>query len=123
MVSSDFGKLEARRHLISGIDCAMAGEATAATAAPAVDTFKNSRRFMWPLLVAGVSQKFPGACSTMKRKSLRPRTLRWALSNTDTQPLKMRRLDSRDRLNESSMRHVRCCAALQCRQAAIAPLS
>ena len=33
MVSSDFGKLDVRRHLISGADCAMAGEATVAAAA------------------------------------------------------------------------------------------
>src|SRR5437868_4523727 len=46
MVSSDFGKLEVRRHLISGDDCAMAGEATAVAAAPAAETFKKSRRFI-----------------------------------------------------------------------------
>src|SRR3977135_3389245 len=34
------------RHLISGEDCAIAGEATAATAAPVADTFKKSRRFI-----------------------------------------------------------------------------
>jgi hypothetical protein len=36
-----------------------------------------------------------------------------ALSNTDRQPLKMRRWQWRDQLNESSMRHVRYYAALQ----------
>src|SRR6266508_4389862 len=46
MVSSDFGKLEVRRHLISGDDCAIAGEATAVAAAPAAETFKKSRRFI-----------------------------------------------------------------------------
>ena len=46
MVSSDFGKLEVMRHLISGEDCAMAGEATAAIAAPLAETFKKSRRFI-----------------------------------------------------------------------------
>src|SRR6266567_634753 len=46
MVSSDFGKLDVMRHLISGEDCAIAGEATAATAAPVADTFKKSRRFI-----------------------------------------------------------------------------
>src|ERR1700687_3725200 len=34
------------RHLISGEDCAIAGEATAATAAPVAETFKKSRRFI-----------------------------------------------------------------------------
>jgi hypothetical protein len=34
------------RHLISGADCAIAGEATAATAAPLAETFKKSRRFI-----------------------------------------------------------------------------
>jgi hypothetical protein len=33
-VSSDFGKLEVRRHLISGMDCAIAGAATADAARP-----------------------------------------------------------------------------------------
>src|SRR6202048_69455 len=46
MVSSDFGKLDVMRHLISGEDCAIAGEATAATAAPVAETFKKSRRFI-----------------------------------------------------------------------------
>jgi hypothetical protein len=34
------------RHLISGEDCAIAGEATAVAAAPAAETFKKSRRFI-----------------------------------------------------------------------------
>jgi hypothetical protein len=46
MVSSDFGKLEVMRHFTSGEDCAIAGEATAATAAPVAETFKKSRRFI-----------------------------------------------------------------------------
>jgi hypothetical protein len=46
MVSSDFGKLDVMRHLISGIDCAIAGEATAVAAAPTAETFKKSRRFI-----------------------------------------------------------------------------
>src|ERR1700730_18281574 len=46
MVSSDFGKLDVMRHLISGEDCAIAGEATAVAAAPAAETFKKSRRFI-----------------------------------------------------------------------------
>ncbi len=54
MVSSDFGKLDVIRHLISGEDCAIAGEATAAVAAaPAADTFKKSRRFIFCSLLAG----------------------------------------------------------------------
>src|SRR5262245_55991661 len=65
MVSSDFGKLEVRRHLTSGDDCAMAGEATAVAAAPAAETFKKSRRFISSLsLGRDVSRKF--------RRALRP---------------------------------------------------
>jgi hypothetical protein len=45
-VSSDFGKLDVIRHLISGEDCAIAGEATALAAAPTAETFKKSRRFI-----------------------------------------------------------------------------
>jgi hypothetical protein len=41
MVSRDFGKLEVRRHLISGIDWAMAGDAIAAPAAPMPATLIN----------------------------------------------------------------------------------
>src|SRR6188768_3689092 len=67
MVSSDFGKLEVRRHLISGDDWAMAGEATAATAAPVADTFKKSRRFIQSLLNSGVSRNFPRAYSTVQQ--------------------------------------------------------
>src|SRR3981081_216379 len=43
-------------HLISGDDWAIAGAATAATAAPVADTFRKSRRFIQPLLIAGVSR-------------------------------------------------------------------
>jgi hypothetical protein len=57
MVSSDFGKLEVRRHFTSGDDCAMAGEATAVAAAPAAETFKKSRRFISSLSLVGM---FPG---------------------------------------------------------------
>jgi hypothetical protein len=47
--SSDFGQLVVQRHFSSGIDCAMAGAATAVDAAsPALAVFKNSRRFMTP---------------------------------------------------------------------------
>jgi hypothetical protein len=55
MVSSDFGKLDVKRHLISGDDCAIAGEATAVAAAPAAETFKKSRRFIQFSLRRGVS--------------------------------------------------------------------
>ena len=40
------GLILAMRHLISGEDCAIAGEATAVAAAPAAETFKKSRRFI-----------------------------------------------------------------------------
>src|ERR1700687_4437524 len=56
MVSSDFGKLDVMRHLISGEDCAIAGEATAAAAAPVAETFKKSRRFIKASPCRGVSQ-------------------------------------------------------------------
>jgi len=42
--------------LISGEDCAIAGDATAATAAPVADTFKKSRRFIQASPCWGVSQ-------------------------------------------------------------------
>src|SRR3954471_6597582 len=46
-VSSDFGQLVGIRHLISGIDCAIAGAATAVEAAsPTPADFRNSRRFI-----------------------------------------------------------------------------
>ena len=46
-VSSDFGQLVVMRHLTSGIDCAMAGAATAVEAAsPTPADFRNSRRFI-----------------------------------------------------------------------------
>jgi hypothetical protein len=41
--------------LISGDDCAIAGEATAVAAAPAAETFKKSRRFIQVSLRRGVS--------------------------------------------------------------------
>src|SRR5450755_2865184 len=58
MVSSDFGKLDVMRHLISGEDCAIAGEATAVAAAPAAETFKKSRRFIQASPCRGVSHNF-----------------------------------------------------------------
>jgi hypothetical protein len=46
-VSSDFGQLVVIRHLISGIDCAIAGAANvAALAAPIPVTLIKSRRFI-----------------------------------------------------------------------------
>jgi hypothetical protein len=46
-VSSDFGQLVVMRHLISGIDCAIAGAAmVAAAAAPIPVTLIKSRRFI-----------------------------------------------------------------------------
>jgi hypothetical protein len=45
-VSSDFGQLAVNRHLIVGIDWAMAGAATADAAIAVAATLRNSRRFM-----------------------------------------------------------------------------
>src|SRR3954468_23861576 len=46
-VSSDFGQLVGMRHLISGIDCAIAGAAIAVEAAsPTPADFRNWRRFI-----------------------------------------------------------------------------
>src|ERR1700678_407037 len=48
-VSSDFGQLVVMRHLISGIDCAIAGAAmVAAPATPRPVTLMKSRRFIDP---------------------------------------------------------------------------
>src|SRR5664280_2616022 len=50
MVSSDFGKLEVRRHLISGADWAIAGAATNVVAPATAPPLRNERRFMmYPL--------------------------------------------------------------------------
>src|SRR5450759_2492909 len=46
MVSSDFGKLEVRRHLISGADWAIAGAATSVVAPMTALPLRNERRFM-----------------------------------------------------------------------------
>src|SRR3982751_2787446 len=83
MVSSDFGKLEVRRHFTSGEDCAIAGEATVAAAAPAADTFKKSRRFISENLLVG---RFPHSCSvssagdSVAPKALCRRSLTWNFS-------------------------------------------
>src|SRR5262249_41249231 len=45
-VSSDLGQLAASRHLISGIDCAIAGAAMADAARPIPAACRNSRRFL-----------------------------------------------------------------------------
>jgi hypothetical protein len=45
-VSSDFGQLVVMRHLISGIDCAIAGAAMVAPATPKPVTLMKSRRFI-----------------------------------------------------------------------------
>jgi len=51
-VSSDFGQLAVNRHLMAGIDWAMAGAATADVARPIPAAFKSSRRFMaFPLFI------------------------------------------------------------------------
>src|SRR6516162_11935553 len=46
MVSKLFGQLAARRHLISGWDCAIAGAARAAPASPRPPVAMNARRRM-----------------------------------------------------------------------------
>src|ERR1700684_2226971 len=62
MVSSDFGKLDVMRHLISGAVCAIAGEAIAVAAAPAAETFKKSRRFIQASPQVAVSQICRSPC-------------------------------------------------------------
>src|SRR5450631_3893655 len=83
MVSSDFGKLDVMRHLISGADCAIAGEATAAAAvAPAADTFKKSRRFTQSLLLGRI--RYPLGHFFQRRDCGRRRKARWRLGfNTE----------------------------------------
>jgi hypothetical protein len=49
-VSSDFGQLAVKRHLSSGIDCAIAGaDMVAAPATPSPVTLIKSLRFIEPL--------------------------------------------------------------------------
>src|ERR1700760_2422659 len=73
-VSSDFGKLDVMRHLSSGIDCAIAGEATAVAAAPTAETFKKSRRFIqsspWWGVPPIVASALPGDESHVIRGAL-----------------------------------------------------
>jgi hypothetical protein len=74
------------RHLISGDDWAIAGEATAEMAAPVADTFKKSRRFIQALLIAGV---FPEiglmilTVRTARTRSLPPVAISRRRSNMD----------------------------------------
>src|SRR5712692_4464328 len=49
-IVGDFGQLAVSRHFTSGIDCAIAGAATALAARPTPPAFRNSRRFMRFLL-------------------------------------------------------------------------
>src|SRR5258708_37772672 len=85
MVSSDFGKLEVMRHLISGEDCALAGEATAATAAPVAEPFKKSRRFILRHLLVGGVSRIPGSGSfgeapfRVNRRRSGGRSLTWKI--------------------------------------------
>src|SRR5215831_14321126 len=46
IVSSDFGQLAGMRHLIVGMDCAIAGAATALAASPTPAVLRNWRRFI-----------------------------------------------------------------------------
>src|SRR5665647_597837 len=50
MVSSDFGKLDVRRHFSSGLDCAIAGLAIAVAARPRPAAPINCRRFIFRFL-------------------------------------------------------------------------
>src|ERR1700682_9516 len=68
MVSSDFGKLDVMRHLISGEDCAIAGEAIAVAAAPAAETFKKSRRFIQASPYWGRSSQISWSFSVRRRE-------------------------------------------------------
>src|ERR1700675_3550469 len=75
------------RHLISGEDCAIAGEATAATAAPVADTFKKSRRFIQASPYWGVSQ-ISWSISSARRFALLPKVLWRGRFNTEVRPRK-----------------------------------
>jgi hypothetical protein len=62
-VSSDFGQLVVIRHLISGMDCAIAGAAkVAAPATPIPVTLIKSRRFMDFFLLGGAGSLLAEAC-------------------------------------------------------------
>src|SRR5712671_7277530 len=76
------------RHLISGEDCAIAGEATAATAAPVADTFKKSRRFISGISLLGRFPRFPKAVPDPTILRVRGRALWRARFNTEVRPRK-----------------------------------
>src|SRR5579862_4608160 len=114
MVSSDFGKLEVMRHLISGIDWAIAGEATAAAAAaPVAETFKKSRRFIvWPSPC--------GAFFNCFRQTASGRTgLLGAAFNTENGGRK-RDIGTTHRLNESRSLQAAAIAPLSCSRTSFA---
>src|SRR6516162_6515230 len=57
------------RHLISGEDCAIAGEASAAAAAPVAETFKKSRRFIKAASLVGCFPFVcPGGANTLRKQ-------------------------------------------------------
>src|SRR6476659_8639137 len=60
MVSSDLGKLEVRRHLISGAPCAIAGAATSVVAPATAPPLRNVRRFMLGSLPGSKFQTYRG---------------------------------------------------------------
>jgi hypothetical protein len=86
MVSSDFGKLDVMRHLISGEDCAIAGEAIAVAAAPAAETFKKSRRFIQASPYWGRSSQISWSFSVRRREYGVVRALWRAVFNTEIRP-------------------------------------
>src|ERR1700710_313789 len=91
MVASDFGKLDVKRHLISGEDCAIAGEAIAVAAAPAAETFKKSRRFIQAYPHWGVHPGFPGAFPCSGANMASSRGLWRAVFNTEIHSRNTRR--------------------------------
>src|SRR3954471_14353076 len=91
------------RHLTSGEDCAIAGEATAATAAPVAETFRKSRRFIKTLLVG----PFPIFLEHFRRQSafpLQPQVRSGGGFNTEVRFAKTRQTHDSTRLNESRIR-------------------
>src|SRR5262249_11663555 len=77
-VSSDFGKLEVRRHLISGRDWAIAGLPTAVAARPATAALSTSRRFIAFLLslVRGwAAQLFGGSACDSADESIKKKII------------------------------------------------
>src|SRR5580692_7953994 len=117
MVSSDFGKLEVMRHLISGEDCAIAGEATAVAAAPAAETFKKSRRFIKASPCRGVSH-LHGSSSFGEAISV---STEGALAAALTRKLALRKRDKGMTAPIKRKSHMRKSRPVQA--AAMAPLS